>query len=467
MLRLHFPNGDLLIAHRAVLTPMRSLKCLDSEDEVRRLLLAALMNSATLERLRQFWMRWELDASRLTRLSDRRLIDRVARMAVQGPLAAFVVHNRPIAKSELVARSLASSHVTKKTLPASGPAPAYVPKTSDAAARPVSPQQGAAVEQKKAGAPAFAATKLAETAPTPGPAVPDAIKVQELPIEQKIEQVLRRIPKYLPEAMRSDFAKVLQPENLIITVAVLAVWAVSHAVGVGFILDALLLATGLVTMGFAVFGVAEKIGQALELISAAKEEEDLEEAAKLLAEVIGALGVAVFMALIARGAGRVASSAVKGKGGSTIRRPPEPKSTPPPRTIQRPPPSPASKPAPVSTTKKIGYHATHPEAANAIKKGGFKPGTKPGRLGSGGVYVNDTPEGAAAEFAHHNPGVKPAIIEVEYEPGVNATATVPPRTYVTEHPLDVESISAPSLRAPGTLNTNILNGSAKPIGVVE
>jgi len=115
----------------------------------------------------------------------------------------------------------------------------------------------------------------------------------------------------------------------------------------------------------------------------------------------------------------------------------------------------------------VGYHATNPEAAGSILSGGFRMGTKPGRLGSGGVYVNDSPAGAIAEFSHHNPGVTPSVLKVEYNPGTNAATTVAPRNYVTSHPLNVDSISAPSLRAPGTVNTNILNGSGRPIGVVE
>ncbi|MBS3955315.1 MAG: RHS repeat protein [Methylomicrobium sp.] len=113
----------------------------------------------------------------------------------------------------------------------------------------------------------------------------------------------------------------------------------------------------------------------------------------------------------------------------------------------------------------VGYHATHPDAAESILQNGFRPGTKPGRLGSGGTYVNNTPEGAIAEFAHHNPGVKPAVLQVEYNAGVNANASVPPNNYVSQLPLNVDSISAPSLRAPGTVNTNIINGSARPTGI--
>lgn len=115
----------------------------------------------------------------------------------------------------------------------------------------------------------------------------------------------------------------------------------------------------------------------------------------------------------------------------------------------------------------IGYHATSPEAAEAIMAGGFRVGTKPGRLGSGGVYVNSTPEGAIAEFAVQNPGIKPRVLTVQYSAGENASAGVAPRNYVTEHPLNVDSISAPSVRAPGTINTNVLNGTAKPTGIAQ
>ena len=114
---------------------------------------------------------------------------------------------------------------------------------------------------------------------------------------------------------------------------------------------------------------------------------------------------------------------------------------------------------------KIGYHATHPEAAESIVKGGFRPGTKPGRLGSKGIYVNDTKAGAIAEFQYHNPGIKPSVIKVKYKPGTNAYAKTPPKNYVDTHPLNVDSISSPSVRMKGTNNTNILNKSAKPIGV--
>ena len=112
---------------------------------------------------------------------------------------------------------------------------------------------------------------------------------------------------------------------------------------------------------------------------------------------------------------------------------------------------------------RIGYHATSPEAAAAIRKSGFRPGTKPGRLGSHGTYLSNTPEGAIAEFTHHNPGVTPEVLTVQYRPGAEAVSDVVPRNYVVEHPINADSITAPSVRAPGTLNTNVLNGSVEVV----
>jgi len=117
-----------------------------------------------------------------------------------------------------------------------------------------------------------------------------------------------------------------------------------------------------------------------------------------------------------------------------------------------------------NAAKSVGYHATHPDVVPMIQQNGFKAGTAPGRLGSGGTYVNNTAEGAIAEFAHHNPGITPSVLRVQYKPGINASTSVAPRNYVERLPFsNVDSISAPSVRLPGTTNTNVLNGSVRLI----
>ena len=118
----------------------------------------------------------------------------------------------------------------------------------------------------------------------------------------------------------------------------------------------------------------------------------------------------------------------------------------------------------VAANKTRGFHATHPDVAPLIRENGFRQGTAPGRLGSGGTYVNDTRAGAIAEFQHHNPGVTPTVLRVDYDAGINASTNLAPRNYVDNLPFsNVDSISAPSVRLPGTTNTNVLNGSVRVI----
>lgn len=117
----------------------------------------------------------------------------------------------------------------------------------------------------------------------------------------------------------------------------------------------------------------------------------------------------------------------------------------------------AYKAVTMPTQTQIGYHATKPQYAPSIRETGFRTGSSPGRLGSGGVYVNNSRAGAIAEFSYHNPGVTPEVLKVRYQPGVNAVTDFAPRGYVNSLPLNVDSITAPSVRFPSSQNTIIFN----------
>lgn len=127
---------------------------------------------------------------------------------------------------------------------------------------------------------------------------------------------------------------------------------------------------------------------------------------------------------------------------------------------------------------RIGYHATTPEKATSIENNGFMNGTNPGRLGSGGVYVNNTPQGAISEFMNAWPDREYKVLSVSYKPGVEAVSSAVPQGQAPLLPIDIgkttayranfplsgiDSITAPSTRAIGTTNTNILNNSAQVI----
>jgi hypothetical protein len=85
-------------------------------------------------------------------------------------------------------------------------------------------------------------------------------------------------------------------------------------------------------------------------------------------------------------------------------------------------------------------------------------------LGNDGIYANSTVEGAIAEFQFHNP----AVFRVQYpsSPTLNIS---PPSGYFNQ-PLPFTQganiLTAPSLRAPSTVNMLIREG-AVPAGRIQ
>jgi len=106
-----------------------------------------------------------------------------------------------------------------------------------------------------------------------------------------------------------------------------------------------------------------------------------------------------------------------------------------------------------------GYHATRPEYAKSIKENGFResPG---GRAGGGGVYVNNTKEGAIAEYWHYNQGgPKPVVLKVRYNSGNQVPfKNLGPHIQGSILP-GADTIIFESLRKPGTYNILVKNGS--------
>lgn len=110
----------------------------------------------------------------------------------------------------------------------------------------------------------------------------------------------------------------------------------------------------------------------------------------------------------------------------------------------------------------LAYRAINPQFAESTAQNSFFRSGAPGRLGNDGIYANTTPQGAIAEFQFHNPGVTPAVFEVNY-PLSPALRIDPPSGYFSQ-PLPFTGganiLQAPSLRAPGTQNLLIREGAA-------
>lgn len=115
------------------------------------------------------------------------------------------------------------------------------------------------------------------------------------------------------------------------------------------------------------------------------------------------------------------------------------------------------------------YRAINPAFADATEASGqFYRSGAAGRLGNDGIYANSTVEGAISEFQYHNPGVDPAVFRVQYPTGPTLNISPPSGYFSSPLPFtgDANILTAPSLRAPGTVNFLIREG-AVPAGRIQ
>jgi len=119
--------------------------------------------------------------------------------------------------------------------------------------------------------------------------------------------VLRQSPQYMPASVRRQVEQeLLNTGTLAAVVGVLVVWAGSHAVGVGFVADAALLAIGFTLAGWAIFNAIKKLAQFFNLTMNASSLEELDQAARYFADGVVAIGVGTLITLLTRGASRLA-----------------------------------------------------------------------------------------------------------------------------------------------------------------
>ena len=138
-------------------------------------------------------------------------------------------------------------------------------------------------------------------APSISPSAP-AVKpgVWEWPLEEKFAEALRRTAPKLDHSVRDEFKALLTPAALAMMAGTLVVWAASHAFGVGAVVDVLLLFTGVLFLGVAAFDVAEDLGDFILITSTASSDAELDQASSHLSRAIAVMGVAAFMALLAK-----------------------------------------------------------------------------------------------------------------------------------------------------------------------
>ena len=224
---------------------------------------------------------------------------------------------------------------------------------------PIRPLQAATAGSNKT-----AASQPPMPAPSPLAISTPAAGILEWPLEDKFAEALRRTAPKLPGSMRHEFEALLTPTSLGIMAGTLVVWAGSHAFGVGEIVDIALLAGGAFFLGMAVFDVAGELGDFLVITSNATEENELNKAASHLARAIAIMGIAAFIALLAKVA--------KGRGGGKGRA-----AETPPKPIEEPQPSrPKSPPKPRSEEPQPKHQKKAPVKYG--KRGRYtEPGAQP------------------------------------------------------------------------------------------
>jgi hypothetical protein len=293
-LRLRTGADTLLIGHRSAFGYGRGLSRLESEDEVRRRMIQAMADGSALQSLRLFWSRLQFDTRNVTHTEDRILIDQVVSLTMRGPLAAYLV---PDASVKHMVGSAVDEVRPRRPMPrAQSSVIRGVPGTGGAGFASPSPGVDAPFAS---GAPSVA-TRGDEA--TPGP-----LQVALMTLEQRVLEVMERTPRRMPAVLQEESAELFEEETLATIAQVLTTWAGAHVIGAGFMIEAVLLADGLIPTSSAAMEASEALDEALELVRQARDERQLDEAAELIAEGIQTLGIPAFLAAIWRGANRFTS----------------------------------------------------------------------------------------------------------------------------------------------------------------
>ena len=120
------------------------------------------------------------------------------------------------------------------------------------------------------------------------------------------EAMRRSLPRLAP-GVRAEIKKLLTPEALAAIAAVLGLWVGSHFIGIGEIIDIILLAVGVLAIGLAVFDGVGELAEFSRTALGAGSEQDLDRASIHFANAVTILGIQAVLAVLFRGAPRTYS----------------------------------------------------------------------------------------------------------------------------------------------------------------
>jgi hypothetical protein len=119
-------------------------------------------------------------------------------------------------------------------------------------------------------------------------------------VQQRLAEVIARTATLLGGDAGRLLLSLVSPMNLAIMSGTLVIWAGSHFVGIGEIVDVLLLCVGAFTIGWSVTDVAKLLFTFADKTVHANKDRDLDEAASALSRAITLAGFTVIMALLLR-----------------------------------------------------------------------------------------------------------------------------------------------------------------------
>ncbi len=128
-----------------------------------------------------------------------------------------------------------------------------------------------------------------------------ALNVSQLDKTERLGEALERSLPHLDPEVQEEVAKLLDPTTLAIVAGVLVAWIGSHFIGVGEIVDVILIAVGVLAIGLAVFDGIDELYNFADKALHAKSESDLDEAGKHFANAVAILGIQAVLAVLFKG----------------------------------------------------------------------------------------------------------------------------------------------------------------------
>ena len=126
-------------------------------------------------------------------------------------------------------------------------------------------------------------------------------------LQDRLGGTLRRALPHLALEVRRRVANLVNPSSLGIIAGVLVAWVASHAFGVGEAIDVILAAVGIVSIGLAVFTGLDELWDFANGVYHARDDGDLETAARHFARAVSILGIEAVLAVLFRGRPRTQS----------------------------------------------------------------------------------------------------------------------------------------------------------------